>query len=249
MTCELENKHAAAEPTQEPRAAAAPNPATARQAVFLRCGLTAVALGAVVATGAVLEFPLWFIVAGTLVVLVTGALTYRSEAAFAHSLTIRGRRTRTLVAVALLASSTATFAAVAHLHLTVSDEHTERTRAAVAEKAGELTAGVLTYKAPTVEDDVAQAKSHLTGEFLESYTKLTTETIIPQAKQGQVETHWEASGTSVVSADSDSAVVLVFLRGTTASAAKPDPTYLFSSVRVRLEASGDQWLISRLEPL
>ncbi|WP_368680203.1 hypothetical protein R1X32_06305 (plasmid) [Rhodococcus opacus] len=195
------------------------------------------------------KFPLWFIVAGTLVVLVTGALTYRSEAAFTRSATIRGRRTRTLVAVALLASSTATFAAVAHLHLTVAGARTERTRAAVAEKAGELTAGVLTYKAPTVEDDVAQAKSHLTGEFLDSYTKLTTETIVPQAKQGQVETHWEASGTSVVSAESDSAVVLVFLRGTTASAAKPDPTYLFSSVRVRLEASGDQWLISRLEPL
>ncbi|KAF0957654.1 hypothetical protein [Rhodococcus sp. T7] len=249
MTCELENKDVAAESTQEPPAAAAPNPATARQAAFLRCGLTAVALGALVATGAVLEFPLWFIIASTLVVLATAALTYRSEVALIRSATVRGRRTRTLVAVALLAASTATFAAVAHLHLTVSDERTGQTRAAVAGKAGELTAGVLTYKAPTVEDDVAQAKSHLTGDFLDSYSTLTADTIIPQAKQGQVETHWEASGASVISAESDSAVVLVFLRGTTASAAKPDPTYLFSSVRVRMEASGDQWLISQLEPL
>lgn len=249
MTCELENKNVAAEPTQEPPAAAEPNPATARQAVFLRCGLTAVALGALLATGAVLEFPLWFILSGAIGVLVAGALTYRSEIAFTRSATIRGRRTRTLVAVALLATSAVAFAAVAHLHYIVSGERTERTRAAVAEKAGELTAGVLTYKAPTVEDDVAQAKSHLTGEFLASYSTLTAETIVPQAKQGQVETHWEASGTSVISAEPDSAVVLVFLRGTTASAAKPDPTYLFSSVRVRMEASGDQWLISQLEPL
>lgn len=249
MTCELENKDVAAKPTQEPPAAAAPNPATSREAVFLRCGLTAVALGAVVATGAVLQFPLWFMIAGTLGVLVAGALTYRREIAFTRSATIRGRRTRTLVAVALLATWAVAFAAVAHLHLAVSDERTERTRAAVAEKAGELTAGVLTYKAPTVEDDIAQAKSHLTGDFLDSYSTLTAETIVPQAKQGQVETHWEASGTSVVSAEPDSAVVLVFLRGTTASAARPDPTYLFSSVRVRMEASGDQWLISQLEPL
>ncbi|WP_213575971.1 hypothetical protein [Rhodococcus sp. USK13] len=249
MTCELENRNVAAEPTQEPPAAAASKPATARQAVFLRCGLTAVALSVLVATGAVLEFPLWFILSGTVGVLAIGALTYRSEKAFTLSATIRGRRTRTLVVVALLASSAVVFAAVAHLHLTVPGERTEQTRAAVAEKAGELTAGVLTYKAATVEDDVARAKSQLTGEFLDSYSTLTAETIIAQAKQGQVETHWEASGTSVVSAESDSAVVLVFLRGTTASAAKPDPTYLFSSVRVRLEASGDQWLISQLEPL
>ncbi|AWK76612.1 hypothetical protein CBI38_35265 (plasmid) [Rhodococcus oxybenzonivorans] len=249
MTCELEDKNIAAEPTQEPPAAAEPNPATARHAVFLRCGLTAVALGALLATGAVLEFPLWFILSGAIGVLAIGALTYRSEIAFTRSATIRGRRTRTLVAVALLAASAMAFAAVAHLHYIVSGERTEQTRAAVAEKAGELTAGVLTYKAPTVEDDVAQSKSHLTGEFLDSYSTLTAETIVPQAKQGQVETHWEASGTSVISAEPDSAVVLVFLRGTTASAAKPDPTYLFSSVRVRMEASGDQWLISQLEPL
>lgn len=247
MTCERENTDAAIEPTPQLSYAALQKSATDRKAVFLRFGLNIISLGAMAATCAIFEIPFWLMVAGVIIVLVAGVVTYRRQAA--HIRFGGGERMRTLLAVAFLATSMAAFAVISHVQITVTDERTEETWDAVGDTAGELTAAVLTYKGLTVEGDVAQAKSHLTGEFLDSYSTLTAGTIIPQAKQEQVETHWEASGTSVVSAESDSAEVLVFLRGTTASAAKPNPTYLFSSVRVRMEASGDQWLISQLEAL
>ncbi|WP_330256090.1 hypothetical protein OG874_16900 [Nocardia sp. NBC_00565] len=159
------------------------------------------------------------------------------------------RRTRTLGAVALLAVAALAFAAVSYFHYTVADERTADVRGVVAEQAGKLTAGVLTYKADTVDADVQQAKTHLTGEFLASYSKLAADTIIPQAAQSHVAARWEVSGSSVISAGPDSGVALVFLRGVTTNNAKPDPTYLVSSVRVRVEKTGDQWLIATMEPL
>lgn len=221
----------------------------ARRGVLLRWGLEVCALGALVATGSVLSFPAWFVVVAVSTGLAAVLVTYKGEAALARSTTATGARTQTMAALAMLAASATAFALVSHFQRTVIDEQTAHIRVLAAEKAGELTARVLTYTAATVDDDVAEAKTHLTGEFLESYSALTADTIIPQAKQGQVETHWEASGSSVITAESDSAMVLVFLRGTTVSAANPAPTYRFSSVRVRVEENDDQWRISQLEPL
>ncbi|MGW0356781.1 hypothetical protein ACWDXV_21485 [Nocardia nova] len=160
----------------------------------------------------------------------------------------RRRRARLGVLVALAVAATA-FAAVGYFHYTVADQRTNDVRRDAAEQAAELTAGVLTYKADTVDTDVRQAKSHLTGQFLDSYAKLTTDTLIPQAKQSHIDARWEVSGTSLISAAPDSASVLVFLRGLTTNSTKPDPTYLISSVRVRVVRPHGQWLIDRMEPL
>lgn len=151
--------------------------------------------------------------------------------------------------LALLAVSAAVFAAIGYFHYTVADQRTEQVRESAAEQAGKLTARVLTYQADTVDADVLQAKTHLTGEFLASYSKLTAETIIPQAKQSHIDARWEVSGTSLISAAPDSASVLVLLRGLTTNSTKPDPTYLVSSVRVQVVRPHGRWLIDRMEPL
>ena len=151
-----------------------------------------------------------------------------------------------LVALAVAATE---FAAVGYFHYTVADQRTGDVRRDVAEQAAKLTAGVLTYKADTVDADVRQAKSHLTGQFLDSYAELATDTLIPQAKQSHIDARWEVSGTSLISAAPDSASVLVFLRGLTTNSTKPDPTYLVSTVRVQVVRPHGQWLIDRMEPL
>ncbi|MBV7707050.1 hypothetical protein NOVA_30135 [Nocardia nova] len=160
----------------------------------------------------------------------------------------RPRRARVGVLVALAVAATA-FAAVGYFHYTVADQRTGDVRRDVAEQAAKLTAGVLTYKADTVDADVRQAKSHLTGQFLDSYAELATDTLIPQAKQSHIDARWEVSGTSLISAAPDSASVLVFLRGLTTNSTKPDPTYLVSTVRVQVVRPHGQWLIDRMEPL
>ncbi|MCU1647636.1 MAG: putative rane protein [Nocardia sp.] len=154
-----------------------------------------------------------------------------------------------LSVLALLAVSATACAAVGHFHYAAADQRTAEVRRSVAAQVGPLTAGVLTYKADTVDADVQQSKTHATGDFLNSYTKLTTDTIIPQARQSHVDARWEVSGTSLVSAAQDSAVVLVLLRGITTNSTKPDPTYLVSSVRVHVVKPHGQWLIDRMEPL
>ncbi|MET8427860.1 hypothetical protein [Nocardia sp. NPDC004860] len=158
-------------------------------------------------------------------------------------------RRLTLGVLALVAVSAMAGAALGHWRYVADDHRTAEVRAGVAEQAGKLTAGVLTYKADTVDADVAQSKTHLTGEFLDSYSKLTADTIIPQAHQSHIDARWEVSGASLVSAAPDTAVALVFLRGITTNATKPDPTYLVSSVRVRVVKPHGQWLIDRMEPL
>ncbi len=162
---------------------------------------------------------------------------------------ISGRWALKLSVLALLAVLATAFAAVGYFCYTVPDRHTNEIRSSVAEQAGKLTASVLTYRADSVDSDVRQAESHLTGNFLASYSKLTADTLIPQAKQSHVAARWEVSGTSLVSAGDDSAVVLVFLRGVTTNSTKPDPAYLVSSIRVHVVRPHGQWLIDRMEPL
>ncbi|MFC9835509.1 hypothetical protein ACFVKB_17025 [Rhodococcus sp. NPDC127530] len=129
----------------------------------------------------------------------------------------------------------------------------ERDSAAIAEDAaataGDLSAAALSYTADSVEADVNAAKSHLTGEFLASYSELAANSIIPQATRDGIITKWEVSGTSLISAHLGSAEALVFLRGTVSSQVNPEPQFMTSSVRVRLEHGNDQWLIAQLEPI
>lgn len=163
-----------------------------------------------------------------------------------------GRRSRTvpiivqLTAAALIAI---VFAGLAHTMHSRVDARTEDTRDTVVSAVGPLAAEILSYQAGTVEADVENAKSRMGDPFLDEYTALTASTIIPRAKEGQVITRWEVSGSSLVSAADDRAVVLVFLRGTTVSAATPEPKYLVSSVRVSAERPHGDWLITGLEAL
>jgi Mce-associated membrane protein len=161
-----------------------------------------------------------------------------------------GRRPRrTLAVLGLLVVAVIAFATYGHFHYAVADQRTDAVQRTVAAQAGTLVATVLSYDAKTVDIEVEQAERHLTGAFLASYSKVTSDTVIPQAKQQGVDSKWNVSGTSVMSANSDSAEVLVFLRGVTTSAQNPHPTYLVSSVRVHVVKRQDQWLIDRMEPL
>ena len=72
--------------------------------------------------------------------------------------------------------------------------------------------------------------------------------VIPGAQQQQVSAVTTVPSAASVSADPNRAVVLLFVNQTV-SVGGNAPTNTASSVRVTLEKSGDQWLISAFDPV
>lgn len=121
-------------------------------------------------------------------------------------------------------------------------------RAAVA-TASEGTAALLSYSPDTVEQDVARAKSRLTGDFLSYYDAYTRQVVAPTAKQKSVKTTATVTAAALAEMHPGSAVVLLFVNQSTTSKDKPDPSTSLSSVRVTMTKVGDKWLISKFDPV
>lgn len=114
--------------------------------------------------------------------------------------------------------------------------------------AKDSTIALLSYKPDTVEQQLTDARSLLTGEFQQSYTDLTTDVVIPGAKEKQISAVATVPAAASVEAEPNRAVVLVFVNQTVVVGADA-PTDTASSVRVTLEKTGDRWLISAFEPV
>jgi Mce-associated membrane protein len=114
--------------------------------------------------------------------------------------------------------------------------------------AKDSTVALLSYKPDTVEQQLTDARSLLTGQFQDSYTDLTTEVVIPGAKEKQISAVATVPAAASVSAEPNRAVVLVFVNQTVVVGGDA-PTDTASSVRVTLEKTGDRWLISGFDPV
>ncbi|MGK2870325.1 MAG: hypothetical protein ACSLFA_27520 [Mycobacterium sp.] len=114
--------------------------------------------------------------------------------------------------------------------------------------AKDSTVALLSYQPDTVEQQLSDARSLLTGEFQGAYTELTTDVVIPGAKEKQISAVATVPAAASVSAEPNRAVVLVFVNQTVVVGADA-PTDTASSVRVTLEKVGDRWLISGFDPV
>jgi Mce-associated membrane protein len=114
--------------------------------------------------------------------------------------------------------------------------------------AKDSTVALLSYKPDTVEQQLTAARDRLTGEFKDQYSGLTTNVVIPGAKQKQISAVASVPGAASVSADPGEAVVLLFVNQTV-TVGTGVPTDTASSVRVTLDKIGDHWLISKFEPV
>lgn len=122
-----------------------------------------------------------------------------------------------------------------------------RTEARVA--AEEQAVAMLAYDFDEVDDQIALAGEGLTGDFRDEYTNLMKNVIAPGAKEKAISVQVSVQGSSVVSADTDSAVTLLFLNQITTSSENPEAVSSGSRVRVELEKHDDRWLVSRLTPI
>jgi len=108
---------------------------------------------------------------------------------------------------------------------------------------------VLTYSPDSVDKNLAEAKSHLTGAFLEKYTDFADKVVRPAATERGVKTEANVARAAVSSMHPDTAQVLLFVNQVTTSKERPTPALATSSVMMTLQRSGDQWLISDLTPI
>jgi Mce-associated membrane protein len=122
-------------------------------------------------------------------------------------------------------------------------------RQTVLTAAGDGAVALLSYAPETLVADFANAKSRLAGDFLDYYTKFTTEIVTPAAEQKQVRTSAAVVRKAIMSIEPDSAEVLLFLNQNTVSKENPGGAYSTSAVKVSLEKHDSAWLISAFDPL
>lgn len=126
------------------------------------------------------------------------------------------------------------------------DADTARTESVQAAK--DSTVALLSYKPETVEKDLGAARDRLTGSFLDAYTQLINNVVIPGAKEKKISALAAVPAAASVSAKPDHAVVLLFVDQTVVVGTDA-PTNTASSVRVTLEKVKDRWLISGFDPI
>ena len=114
--------------------------------------------------------------------------------------------------------------------------------------AKDSTVALLSYKPDTVEQQLTAVRDRLTGQFKDEYTDLTTNVVIPGAKEKQISAVASVPAAAPVSANPGRAVVLLFVNQTvTVGTGVPADTA--SSVRITLDKVDDRWLISKFEPV
>ena len=121
-------------------------------------------------------------------------------------------------------------------------------RAESVRAATDSTIALLSYKPDTVEKDLDAARGRLTATFLNAYTSLTHDVVIPGAKQKQISAVATVPAAASTSSTGNHAVVLLFVNQTVIIG-QDAPTNTASSVRVTLDKVGGRWLISQFDPV
>ncbi len=160
----------------------------------------------------------------------------------------RGHRIALVAAVLVLASLLAAGAVYWWLYRPDQLTGAQARQQVVADaKAGVEAA--LSYSPETLKDDMATAKTHLTGQFLDYYNNFTTAVVVPASKQKGVKSEANVARAGVAEMRPDKAAVLLFVNQVTSSKERPTPAVSASSVKVTMVKSGERWLISEFEPL
>lgn len=107
---------------------------------------------------------------------------------------------------------------------------------------------MLSYQPDTAGQTLNDARSRLTGKFLDDYTQLIQTVVVPGAKQDRVSAVAKVPAVSVVSAEPDRAVLLAFVDQTLTEGTQ-QPTLTTSSVQVGMQKVDGRWLIAAFDPV
>lgn len=129
------------------------------------------------------------------------------------------------------------------------DRQIAQAREEVVDAASEQAVAMLAYNFDTANDQLAGAAEGLTGDFRDDYTKLIDDVIVPGAKEKKLTVQVTVQAGGVISAEPDSASVLLYLNQVTTSADVPEAQTAGSRVIIDLQKVDDRWLVSNLEPI
>jgi Mce-associated membrane protein len=153
-----------------------------------------------------------------------------------------------LMAVLLVAS--AGFAAWVYFAQYRPDQQTNAAvSSTVVKAASDGAVAMLSYAPETMDKDFATAKSHLTGDFLNYYTKFTNDVVTRAVKEKSVKTQATVAKAAVSDLHPDSALVLAFINQTTVSKENPDGSFAQSAVKITMTKVDGNWLISAFDPV
>lgn len=124
----------------------------------------------------------------------------------------------------------------------------EVARAESVKAATDGTVALLSYQPDTVDSQLVRARDLLTGAFRDSYTSLTTDVVIPGAKQKHISAVATVPAAAVEWTSGNRATVLVMVNQTTAVGTDP-PTQTATSIRVTMDRVDGRWLISDFSPI
>ncbi len=119
----------------------------------------------------------------------------------------------------------------------------------VANSASDGTTALLSYSSDSLDQDFANARSHLAGDFLTYFNDFTQQIVAPTAKQRSLKTTAHVTGAAVTELHPDSAVVLVFIDQTTTTKDNPQPLVAATSVLVHMNRVNGNWLITKFNPV
>jgi Mce-associated membrane protein len=129
------------------------------------------------------------------------------------------------------------------------DQQTDDAVAQTAIKAASAgTVALLSYSPETVDNDVAVAKSDLTGEYLRYFSDFSRLFVAPAVRLHNVKASAGVLRAAVSELHPNAAVVLLFIHQTTTSKDKPEPILTTNNIRVTLTKVHGSWLISKFEP-
>jgi Mce-associated membrane protein len=178
------------------------------------------------------------------------AETGRSGMAAISRLTARGlEHWRSILLVVSVIAAMALAAGVFFLQYRPDRQIDDAAAHRAVQAASDGAVASLSYSTDTLDRDFANAKSHLTGEFLKYYDTFTKQIVTQAVKEKHITQTVAVVRAAVSELHPNSAVVLVFLNETTTSMDKQQPLITPNSVRVTLTKVSGSWLISKLDPL
>ncbi|BBY51983.1 outer membrane protein [Mycolicibacterium arabiense] len=124
----------------------------------------------------------------------------------------------------------------------------DEVRTETVQAASDSTVKLLSYTPDQVEQQLGDARNLITGPFLDTYTALINDVVIPGAKEKQIAATASVPQAAAVSAGPDRAVVLVFVNQSVV-VGNAAPANTASSVRVTMDKVDDRWLISGFDPV
>lgn len=129
-----------------------------------------------------------------------------------------------------------------------SQQSANDARTAAVSAAQQKVPALLSYSYSSFGSDLSHAEADTTSQFRGTYGQLMTGQIESAAKKHQVVTQATVSAASVITAQPDSATLLMFLSQQTKTNAKQESVLNDTAVRVTMRKVGGTWLIDNLAP-